>query len=202
MFSYLNNYIDRLDPKSIPTDRLERLQPLVQYVQENQANLSLVFICTHNSRRSQFAQLWAHVAAKRAGIKLNSYSGGTEVTACNPRTLAAMERAGFDLYSDAVMDPNPVYRVAFAEDEDPIMLHSKLYDDPENPNADFAAVMTCSDADENCPFIPGTKARITLNYEDPKAFDDTDQEAAAYDERCLQIATEMFYLFSSIEHGH
>ncbi|WP_421754655.1 protein-tyrosine-phosphatase [Croceimicrobium sp.] len=202
MFSYLNNYINRLDLKNIPQDRLERLQPLVQYVQENQADLSLVFICTHNSRRSQFAQLWAQVAAFHFGIDLASYSGGTEATACNPCTLAAMERAGFDLYSDAVMDPNPVYRVAFAEKEPPIMLHSKLYDDPENPSANFAAVMTCSDADENCPFIPGTKARIALNYEDPKAFDGTDQETAAYDERCLQIATEMFYVFSAIEHGY
>jgi len=58
--------------------------------------------------------------------------------------------------------------------------------------------MTCDHADENCPFIPGTEQRIPVRYEDPKAFDNTPLEAEKYDERSVQIATEMFYVFSKI----
>ena len=59
--------------------------------------------------------------------------------------------------------------------------------------------MTCSHADENCPVIPGTEKRIVVRYEDPKAFDNTSEEADRYDERSLQIAAEMFYVFSKIQ---
>jgi arsenate reductase (thioredoxin) len=58
--------------------------------------------------------------------------------------------------------------------------------------------MTCSHADENCPFIPGAEARIPVRYEDPKAFDDTTEEAAQYDARSRQIASEMFFVFSRV----
>ena len=59
--------------------------------------------------------------------------------------------------------------------------------------------MTCSHAEENCPYIPGTEARIPVMYDDPKAFDGTALETAKYDERCQQIAAEMFYVFSQIK---
>jgi arsenate reductase len=58
--------------------------------------------------------------------------------------------------------------------------------------------MTCDHADENCPLIPSSEKRISLQYEDPKRFDATPQEAEKYDERSLQIASEMFYIFKNI----
>ena len=58
--------------------------------------------------------------------------------------------------------------------------------------------MTCSDTDQNCPFIPGASLRIPITYEDPKEADGTDYESVRYDERCKQIATEMFYLMSQV----
>ena len=74
-----------------------------------------------------------------------------------------------------------------------------MYDDPINKASRFAAVMTCDHADENCPFIPGTEQRIPVRYEDPKAFDDSDIESDKYDERSLQIASEMWHVFSQIK---
>jgi arsenate reductase (thioredoxin) len=54
------------------------------------------FICTHNSRRSHIAHLWAWAAAEHFGVRpFESYSGGVEVTAFNPRAVEAMRRAGF-----------------------------------------------------------------------------------------------------------
>ena len=58
--------------------------------------------------------------------------------------------------------------------------------------------MTCAHADENCPFIPGTEQRIPVRYKDPKTFDDTPEETAAYLNKSIEIATEMQYIFSSV----
>jgi arsenate reductase len=58
--------------------------------------------------------------------------------------------------------------------------------------------MTCTHADENCPFIPGA-TRISLPYEDPKAFDGTPEEEAIYAERCRQIARELLFAFSQVK---
>jgi arsenate reductase len=160
----------------------------------------LTFICTHNSRRSQMGQLWGAAAAAHFGIEdVRTYSGGTEVTAFNPRAVEAMRRAGFVLEPlDGSQDDNPHYRVTFADEQPPLECFSKVYDDPFNPADDFAALMTCGEADEACPVVLGAKARIALRYVDPKTADDTPNEAAAYDERSDQIATEMLYVFSKV----
>ena len=78
-------------------------------------------------------------------------------------------------------------------------MFSKLFSDEVNQVENFAAVMTCDHADENCPVIPGTEQRISVNYIDPKAFDNSPEEAGRYDERSFQIASEMFYVFSKIQ---
>lgn len=193
----LVDFIQSLDQNSIPEERKPILQELIDYLSEKLASnqeLSLNFICTHNSRRSQLAQVWAQVAVAYFDLPVKCYSGGVEVTACNPRTLASLERTGFRINKKG--KENPRYRVSFSEEATPVECFSKLYDDPANPKDIFAAVMTCSHADENCPFIPGAEKRIALNYDDPKVFDGTPQEAEKYDERSRQIATEMFYVIS------
>lgn len=193
----LIKYLESLELEGISEDRMAVLKPLKDFI-KTQPKASLNFICTHNSRRSQFAQVWALVAAKYFDFEIFSFSGGVEVTACNPRTVAAMRRAGLEI---VVQDENanPHYHLQLSGGESSLELFSKLYDDAVNPKTEFAAVMTCSHADENCPFIPGALARIALNYEDPKAFDDSPKEAEAYDLRCRQIATEMFYVFKNLK---
>jgi len=92
----------------------------------------------------------------------------------------------------------PVYAIKYAENEHPIIGFSKTFDAAFNPKSEFAAVMTCSHADANCPFIPGAEKRIPVKYDDPKAFDNTSQQAEKYKERSSQIAAEMFYVFSKV----
>lgn len=179
--------------------RREVLQVLIDYIQKKidlKETINLNFICTHNSRRSQFSQIWGKVAAEYHGIPINSYSGGVEVTAFNERAVASIKRFGFNVSKEG--EVNPKYFVRYSDDSDPIVAFSKLYDDDANASTGFAAIMTCSHADENCPFIPGAEARIPVRYEDPKAFDDTDQEKEKYDERSLQIGSELLYVFSMI----
>ncbi|MCB0495107.1 MAG: protein-tyrosine-phosphatase [Cyclobacteriaceae bacterium] len=195
----LSKTIERARQLPIPEERKPVLQELVDYIQEkinDRKKVHLNFICTHNSRRSQFAQIWTQTAADYFGIPVQCYSGGVEVTEFNPRAVASIERSGFKVVTQGIS--NPAYSVYYAENGQPITAFSKLYDDPANPTTDFAAVMTCSHADENCPFIPGTEKRIALLYDDPKAFDDTPQETAKYDERSMQIASELFYVFNLI----
>lgn len=184
---------------SIPDIRKEALQVLIDYVRSkvnSGEKLVLNFICTHNSRRSQFSQIWAQTAADYFGIPADCYSGGVEVTAFNERAVESIKRSGFGVSKKGV--ENPKYFVFHSDDAEPIVAFSKLFDDPINQANRFAAVMTCAHADENCPFIPGAENRIPVRYEDPKAFDDTPEEASKYDERSMQIASEMFYVFSKI----
>ena len=187
---------------SISKDRKLILKELAKYVKsksKNKEKINLIFICTHNSRRSHMSQIWAQTASEYYGIKgVSSFSGGTEATAFNPRAVAALERAGFEIAKTSE-DKNPAYEVKASSDLLISKAFSKKYSDDANPKSDFCAVMTCSQADKACPLVLGATKRISLPFEDPKAFDGTDKEAAAYDERCKQIATEMFYLFSLVK---
>jgi arsenate reductase len=180
----------------IPAERKENLDLIAAFVEERKAagaSADLTFICTHNSRRSHLSQLWAATAAWYfAQDHVRTYSGGTEGTAFNPRAVAAVERAGFKVVKPE--GRNPVYEVSFTEDRAAERCWSKVYNDPDNPQKDFCAVMTCSEADKNCPIVFGALDRISLPYNDPKEADGTPEEASRYDERCLQIAAEMFYV--------
>ena len=184
----------------IPAKRkklLDKIAASIRAEQENDKTTRLTFICTHNSRRSHFGQVWAAVAAHEFGVpRIETYSGGTEATAFNPRAVAALERVGFRVENPG--GQNPPYRLYFAEDAEPLICFSKRYDDTANPRQNFFAIMTCSEADENCPFIPGARHRFSLTYRDPKEADDAPDESERYDERCRQIATEMCYLMQRI----
>jgi len=202
MFPKLAATIDSLLDSEISSDRNAVLHIIIDYIKNKLSNdepVKLNFICTHNSRRSQLAQIWAQTAADYYIIDINCYSGGVEVTTFNENAVEAIIRAGFDVSSEG--NENPIYLVNNSSANEPITVFSKLFDDMTSPNKGFAAIMTCSDADENCPLIPGAEIRISLLYEDPKEFDNTPIKADKYDERSRQIATEMFYVFSQINVG-
>ncbi|TDQ17226.1 arsenate reductase [Algoriphagus boseongensis] len=200
-FKPLQETIQKALDLPISDERKHILQPLIAFIQaKSQAGseVHLNFICTHNSRRSQFSQIWAKTAAAYFGVPIQTYSGGVEVTAFNPRAVDSLKRSGFQI-SVQENGSNPYYHIFFSENTGPILAFSKVYDDQANPKANFAAVMTCDHADENCPFISGAEVRIPVLYEDPKAFDDTVLEKEKYEERSLQIASEMLYIFSQIK---
>lgn len=183
----------------IDGQRESSLREMASYVRERIASgedARLVFICTHNSRRSHMAQVWAKTAAAYYNVPgVETFSGGTEATAFNPRAVAALQRAGFRIEAEDA-ETNPVYRIWFSDAAEPMEAFSKVYDQPPNPTTDFAAVMTCSQADAACPLVIGATKRIAITYEDPKAFDGTDRETEAYDRRCRQVAREMLFVFS------
>jgi arsenate reductase len=198
-FSPLLETIAVLPISDIPAERKVLLDEMATYLQEKivtRKEIHLNFICTHNSRRSQFSQIWAQTAAAYYRINAYCYSGGVEVTAFNPRAVAAIQRDGFKVVKKE--GENPVYFVFYSEKEEPIVTFSKVVDDAINATKEFAAVMTCDHADENCPFIPGAERRFPLRFEDPKAFDGTTLEEKMYSERSHQIGAELFYLFEKV----
>lgn len=199
----LSRYVESLQVElaAIPDERKQTLDQIAAFVEAEHAagrTAKLVFICTHNSRRSHMSQIWATTAAAFHGVDgVQAYSGGTEATAFNRRAVAALRRAGFEIAEPAAVD-NPHYQLGYAPERPPIEAFSKVYSDAPNPDAAFAAIMNCSEADKACPLVPGAALRISLPYEDPKQADDTPEEQARYDERCRQIAAEMFYLFGEV----
>ena len=196
MLAKLNSTIEQVLKIPIPDNRKVILDKFKDYIQ-NKLEIGetprLNFICTHNSRRSQFSQIWAQTAAAFFAIDVECFSGGVELTAFNERAVASILRCGFKVEKEGEI--NPKYSVYYETKSKPIVAFSKLFDDTPSP---FAAVMTCAHADENCPFIPAAECRIPVRYDDPKAFDDTALEAEKYDERSIQIASEMFYVFRNL----
>jgi len=203
MFDSIKKYCDSLvyELDSISTERKILLDKISNYISSKKnenRNVNLVYICTHNSRRSHFGQVWAKVAADYFQIKnVNTFSGGTEATAFNQNAIDALKRVGYRI-KRINEDKNSVYHVFHSENTSPSICFSKVYDHKENPQKEFAAIMTCGDAEENCPFIPGVELRIGTTYDDPKAFDNTPQQDEKYDERCRQIAREILYVFSKV----
>lgn len=187
---------------NISNERKEILQPLITFIQskkDNNNTIRLNFICTHNSRRSHLSQIWATTMAYRFGVKnVFCYSGGTEATAMFPKVAETLMKQCFKVLKLSE-NQNPVYAIKYAEDEQPIICFSKVYNDDFNPKSHFGAVVTCNSADENCPIVFGAEQRFPIKYDDPKVFDDTDLMDAKYEERSLEIAEEMFYVFGSVK---
>ncbi len=188
--------------EKIPEERRAELKKVAQFVQTRISageTAQVTFICTHNSRRSQLAQIWAQTAAEHYAVKgFRAFSGGTEVTACNERTIAALKRAGFSISSEPA-EKNPVYLVKYSATAEPLRSYSKVYQAAENPQSNFLAAMTCDQADGNCPLVLGAAMRVPLHYVDPKVSDGKPEETATYDERSQQIAREMFYMMSQVK---
>ena len=201
MYSALLKSIAQLPVYHIDKARRALLQPIISFIQQkvnNREPININFICTHNSRRSHFAQVWAQVAAAYYTIpQVACYSGGTEATALHPQVAGTLAAQGFRVFNLTAAD-NPVYAIKYCDEAVPIIGFSKVYDHPFNPTTAYAAIMTCSQADNDCPLITGAEKRLPLIYEDPKIVDGTPRQEQVYTERSVQIATELFYIFSMI----
>lgn len=187
---------------NISSERKTVLQPLIEYIKrkfESKQEVRLNLICTHNSRRSHLSQIWAQTMAHHFKIQnVFCYSGGTEATAMFHKVSETLEKQGFKIKKLSETS-NSVYAIKYDENEPAVVCFSKTFDDEFNPNSHFAAIMTCSSADEGCPFIAGAEVRLPVSYEDPKAFDGTDLMYVKYAERSLEIASEMYFVFSQIK---
>jgi arsenate reductase len=202
-FELLGEYVlqRKREFKLITQERKKQLTRLASAITHDltlECSADLIFICTHNSRRSHMAHIWAQLSSRHYDlVGVRCYSGGTEATAFNTSAVEVLKSSGLHIEQLDEGD-NPVYRIHFPGAEDGIRVFSKKYEDAPNPTNNFIAVMTCSDADEACPMVEGAASRFAITYDDPKAFDGTSEEKARYEERSQQIAREMLFLFSLV----
>lgn len=203
MFQPIRAFLQEIEKEfdQILDERKEILSKISDFVQSKYNNnepIKLVYICTHNSRRSHFGQVAAALVAAYYNIdNVHTFSGGTEATAFHPNAINALQSIGFQVVANE-NETNPVYRVSFGVEQS-TSCFSKVYNHEANPKEDFAAIMTCSDAEQNCPYIPGVNLRIGTIYNDPKKSDGTPEQQATYLARFRQIATETMYAFSLVK---
>ena len=201
MFSNLKNPIKQIAEIKVSDERKEVLKPLADFFQnklDQNESINLNFICTHNSRRSHLSQIWAQTMAEYFGVKnVFCYSGGTEATAMFPKVAETLVKQGFKIEKLSETE-NPVYAVKYAENSHPVICFSKKYDDAFNPVSGFAAIMTCSNADQGCPLIAGAEKRFAVRFDDPKSSDGTPEMDETYFNRSFEIASELYYVFSMI----
>lgn len=170
---------------------------IIQELRESN-ELNVMFICTHNSRRSQVAQVLSEIISNELNLKnIHFYSGGTEATSFNYRMVNALLNHGIGLIQKT-FSVNPVYRLVHQELQLPGLFFSKKYDHQLNPQKDFMAIMVCDHADENCPLVHGAKHRIQLHYKDPKEFDGSENEQRAYKEKLMEIGRELFFVLNTL----
>jgi arsenate reductase len=180
-----------------PVSHPEAADALARWISENLREgepLPVVVVCTGNSRRSILGSTMGNLAAAFCELpEVRFRSGGTEPTAFNPRTIAALRAIG--VHIEPTGDeappgpdgpPNPAYRVRWGLPGDPALEaieFSKRYDDGINPRSGFAALMVCDEADAACPSVPGASIRLPIPFADPKSADGSPDEAARYAER-------------------
>jgi arsenate reductase len=113
----------------------------------------VLFICTHNSARSQIAE--GYMKAKY-GDRYDVFSGGTDVTRVHPMAIAVMKEIGIDISQH----------------------RSKLIDEFYGLGIE-TVVTVCDAANKACPFFPGAKEVIHQSFPDPSAFTGSDDEVRA-----------------------
>ena len=187
-------------------------QKLAEWIVRNHKageELHVTVVCTGNSRRSILGATMGNIAAAYYGMpEIRFHSGGTAPTAFNPRTITALKEIGVAIEPTGKEAPrgepataNPIYRVQWGESGEPSLEtveFSKTYFDATNPQASFAALMVCSEADSACPFVKGASARISMPYLDPKIFDNSRYEAGKYAERRDDIGRLMLAVMMQV----
>jgi len=111
----------------------------------------VLFLCTSNSARSQMAEAFLH---KHGGDQFEVHSAGLDPTVINPYTIKVLQEIGIDT--------------------------SKQYAKSLNSylgNTHFSYLITvCSNAEERCPIFPGMGKRLHWPFEDPAAFEGSDDQ--------------------------
>jgi arsenate reductase (thioredoxin) len=113
----------------------------------------VLFLCTHNSARSQMAE---GLLRSLAGDRFEAMSVGTEAIRVRPLAIRAMEEVGIDISGQ----------------------ESKTLD--RYLGEPFEYVITvCDDANEACPFFPGAVNRLHWSFEDPSRAEGSAEERLA-----------------------
>ncbi len=197
---YINNIISTLENNS--NDRKSLLLSISKYIRKKSINknkVNLLFVCTHNSRRSQLAQVWSYVSSRY--YKLNNimtFSGGTEVSKFNLNAIDSLKRAGLEVKKNNERE-KIFYLIKSSKDDSGLRCFSKKYNSDYNPNKNFISIITCSEADKECPVVKGADKKIFIPYKDPRFSEGSVLKKRIYDQCCFNIAQEMFFIMKNVK---
>ena len=128
--------------------------------------LRVLFLCTHNSARSQMAE---GLLRDLSGERFEVSSAGSEPSTVHPLAVAEMARRRIDIRSQ----------------------RSKHMDELVGERFDYV-VTVCDRARESCPIFPGDPERIHWSIEDPAAVEGTERErAAAFTRAATELTTRI-----------
>ncbi len=132
----------------------------------NQRRLRVLFLCTHNSARSQMAE---GLLREYAGDQIEVFSAGTEPGGVNPLAVRAMQEIGIDISG----------------------ARSKSLDEYVDQHFDYV-ITVCDRANETCPLFPGDPERIHWSFPDPSAVEgDEARRLRAFVEVRTQLALRL-----------
>jgi len=195
---------DALIDLKIHPNRTKLLQSIAFFAAnelKNNKRVNFNYICTHNSRRSQLAQIWSSYATYYFKFtEVYSFSGGTMATTFYRNTLKTLQEVGFNFQILEFSHQNPVYSIGYKNCINPIIGFSKLYDNEHNKKP-FIAITTSSSANKNCLFIPDVIERFHLPFNNPKMYDNTLYQSEKYLEINKQIAGEIHFIFNFIKNS-
>jgi arsenate reductase len=134
--------------------------------------IRVLFVCTHNSARSQMAEV---LLRRRGGEAFEAHSAGTEVSRVNPLTLRVLSDAGFDTSG----------------------LRSKSVTEFLGQRFDYV-ITVCDRARESCPVFPGSGESLHWGYDDPSEAEGTEEERTAAFRHVFTQISERIGLFVPI----
>ena len=182
-----NKFFSRIDSFNPNQKRKKRLDNIASVINENlNKTRSIVFLCTHNSRRSQICEVWGKVFAEIYRKKININSAGAFKTVVHSQVYESIVKCGLIV--------NNKKEIFF--DKKKFKLNSKTTDSITMKN--FIAVMTCSDAEKSCPHDPKSIRNIKMFFNDPRIYDETDKMSREYLKTTTYIAEELNYIFKNI----
>ena len=203
--AFLTTSFDMIDDEHLKS--IDQLSDWIAEQSTPNRTLHVLTTCTGNSRRSILSAAMGNLAAAYYGLdNVRFHSGGTVPSAFNRRTIATLKDIGFQIEPTGAeakrgdpMTPNPIYQVRWGTGLE-TSEYSKLYTDKSNPRTDFAAILVCSEADQECPTVPGASLRVSMTFIDPKYYDDGVFEKRKYAERRDDIGRSYLAVMASARH--
>ena len=129
----------------------------------------VLFVCTHNSARSQMAE---GMVRAWGGDRFEAYSAGTEASRVRPEAIEVMREIGIDIGRHTSKSIEPFIGEAFSW-----------------------VITVCDAAKEACPVIPGAQQQSHWSIDDPSAVDGTDEERLEPFRTARDIIRDRFHIF-------
>ena len=200
-FPQIEAYLDSLSYDQITAERkqhLDHISHTMAKILHERRYLEIVFLCTHNSRRSIFSEIMSHVLSDALKLPFYSYSGGAEGTYIAPQVITTLEDIGFET-SRFNSRLDTAYHIKYRKRKNALVFYSHNMDNFIRKQYPYITISTCDEATETCPVGPAEAIRFSTPYEDPKVADGTPMESAVYRATCDEITTNLLYIYNTIK---